>query len=148
MSFSVRRHLSVAELLQSLRQSRRGLVGLAGAALVGVERGADEVLGAKKKPKVFVFNPEWGAGKKIEHSTTTCPSGQEATHQKGGRCHGCIACHAHAENKRFANRAAVRRAHEGCLCRIESRSVTKEEFVEMFGTPQDPLFPGEFDLRK
>src|SRR5687767_10797709 len=115
----MRRHLSVAELLHSLRQSRRGLVGLAGAALIGVERGTDEVLAAKRGKKIFVLNPEWGAGQKIEHSTTTCPDEKAATHRKGGRCHGCKACHAHAENKRFANRAAVRRAHPGCLCAIE-----------------------------
>jgi hypothetical protein len=139
----------VAELLQSLRQSRRGLVGLAGAALVGVERGTDEVLGAQKKQKVFVFNPEWGAGTKVEHSTTTCPDGKDATHRKGGRCHGCKACHAHAKNKRFATRAAAeqRRAHVGCLCAIESQLVSKKAFVQMFGTPGAPGFSEEFDLR-
>src|SRR5215216_3029681 len=125
MSFSVRRHLSVAELLQSLRQSRRGLVGLAGAALVGVERGTDEVLAARRGKKIFVLNPEWGAGQKIAHSTTTCPDGKDATHRKGGRCHGCKACHAHAKNKRFATQDAANqgRAHLGCLCAIESRRV-------------------------
>jgi hypothetical protein len=138
----------VAELLHSLRQSRRGLVGLAGAALVGVERGTDEALARRRGKTIFVLNPEWGAGRHIEHSKTTCPDGKEATHLQGGRCHGCKACHAHAENKRFANRDAVRRAHPRCHCRVESRSVSKVDFLEMFGTPQDAQFPGEFDLRK
>jgi hypothetical protein len=139
----------VAELLHSVRQSRRGLVGLAGAALVGVERGSDAVLGAPKKQKVFVFNPEWGAGQTIEHSTTTCPDAKAATHKKGGRCHGCKACHNHAANKRFATREAAeqRRAHEGCLCAIESRLVSQKAFVQMFGTPGSPGFREEFDLR-
>ena len=140
----------MAELLQSLRQSRRGLVSLAAAAVVGVERGTDEVLGAKKKQKVFVFNPEWGAGQKIEHSTTTCPSGKDATHRKGGRCHGCKACHNHAENKRFATHEAAEqnRAHPGCLCAIESRLVSQKVFAQMFGTPGSPGFSEEFDLRR
>lgn len=135
----------MAELLQSLRQSRRGLVGLAGAALVGIERGTDEVLGAQRKQKVFVFNPEWGAGQTIEHSDTTCPSGQAATHRKGGRCHGCKACHSHAANKRFATREAAEqnRAHEGCLCAIESRLVSQKVFAQMFPTAGSV----EFDLR-
>jgi hypothetical protein len=125
-----------------LRQSRRSLVGLAGAALVGVERGTDEVLAARRGKKIFVLNPEWGAGHK------GCPATKPATHKRAGNCHGCNACHEHAKNKRFGVIAAVRRAHTGCLCTIESRRVTKQAYVQMFGTPQDPQFPGEFDLRK
>ena len=142
----------MAEILHSLRQSRRGLVGLAGAALVGVERGTDEVLAARRGKKIFVLNPEWGAGQKIPLSTTTCPDGKDATHRKGGRCHGCKACHAHGKNKRFATQDAANqgRAHPGCLCAIESRRVTKQAFVQMFGSldPNSPDFREVFDLRQ
>jgi len=131
----------MAELLQSLRQSRRGLVGLVGAALVGIERGADEVLGATSGKKIFVFNPEWGAGQ------TGCPATKAATHRKGGGCHGCQACHNHARNKRFATLDAVRRAHRRCHCKIETRVVTNQEFVKMFGKPGSANFRKEFDLR-
>jgi hypothetical protein len=148
LSFSVRRLLSVAELLQSLRQSRRGLVGLAGAALVGIERGTDEVRAARGDTEIFVLNPEWGAGQTI--GQTTCPVSKAKAHKKGGRCHGCRACHAHAKNKRFASQAAADqgRAHDGCLCAIESRLITQQAFARMFDTPQVPGFPGEFDLRR
>src|SRR5215211_234198 len=145
MSFSVRRHLSVAELLQSLRQSRRGLVGLAGAALVGVERGTDEVLARRRGKKIFVLNAEWGAGQTV--GVKHCPGTDAGTHKQGGRCHGCHACHAHAENKRFATSAAVRRVHPGCLCTVEKQFVSKKAFLEMFGTPGTPEFREEFDLR-
>lgn len=137
----------MAELLQSLRQSRRGLVGLAGVALVGVERGTDDVLSAQRGRKIFVLNPEWGAGQKV--GVKHCPNSKDATHKQGGRCHGCHACHAHAKNKRFATHDAADqgRAHLGCLCAIESRRVTKQEFVKMFGKPGSPGFREVFDLR-
>jgi hypothetical protein len=135
----------VASFLDPHLLSRRVLAGLAGAALAVAGLGASEVLGKRLGTrKIYVLNPEWGAGRK------GCPKSEEKTHKKGGGCHACVACHRHGRNKRFATRQAADkgRAHKHCRCRIETKSVSAEEFERMFGKPGSANFQKEFDKRR
>lgn len=136
----------MATLLRPRLLSRRGLAKLAGAALVAVGCGVGRFKGvAALAPKrIYVFNPEWGAGQ------GACPDTPVATHERGPRsCHACNACHLHAANKRFVSRDAAERnrAHPGCRCRIEQRFVSSDLHLRMFGVPDGPDTREVFDLR-
>ena len=126
--------------------SRRVIVGLAGTALAVVGLGVREALGGRRgkgKRRIFVLDPEHGTGDK------GCGKNGRKAHKKGGGCHACIACHRHAENKRFASRRAADRgrAHKHCNCKIKSKSVSDQEFKRMFGQPGSLNFRQEFDKR-
>jgi hypothetical protein len=49
----------------------------------------------------------------------------------------CKACLAHADNKKFATREAAEahRAHPGCRCSIMMSTVSKDEYIDLFGDP-------------
>jgi hypothetical protein len=67
----------------------------------------------------------------------------------GASCSGCSACRRHAEHKLFASFAAAdtRRAHPHCRCAIQSVVVSKANFLELFGVPDDSEIREEFDVR-
>ena len=126
----------MATLLGPRLLSRRRLGKVAGTALaavgLGFERRRVSAAATPNRRRIYVLNPEWGAGRR------TCPASPAATHRRGGGdCHACKACHRHAANKRFATaKAASRgRAHRGCRCRVEVRFVTDREYARMFGEP-------------
>ena len=138
----------MATLLGPRLLSRRGLVKVAGSALaatgLGLEGRRATAASAPSRRRIYVLNPEWGAGRR------TCPATPAATHRRGGSdCHACKACHRHAANKRFASaKAATRgRAHPGCRCRVEARFVTAREYARMFGEPGSAGARSVYDAR-
>jgi len=85
----------------------------------------------------FFLDPEHSVGK------AGCP----LPHQGSRLCHGCVACHSHAENKLFASIAAAEsgRAHLGCKCLIRSEQVTQQDFDALFGAAVERV---SFDRRR
>src|SRR5262245_61110909 len=53
----------------------------------------------------------------------------------GHGCRYCNACRRHADNKVFASKAAVFRAHPKCDCVIVQRSLPQGTWTAVFGNP-------------
>jgi hypothetical protein len=51
----------------------------------------------------------------------------------------CKACKRHANNKLFATRTAVRRAHRHCNCQVVKLFIKRSKWKDLFGPPSDPI---------
>ena len=70
------------------------------------------------------------------------PTGQRVA----GSCNVCYACINHAQNKRWASKESITRAHPCCRCSVKTSWVPQGAFDGMFGTGLD--FHPEFDQRR
>jgi len=123
---------------------RRGFLTLAGglAAAGGLATGrrfAGDASAGAQNQTIWFLDPEHG----MAPPGTACP----IPHEGPPTCHGCKACHAHAENKLFSSAAAVSLAHLNCKCLVDSMAVTEREYVLFFGPVAGPLHRDQFDRR-
>lgn len=123
---------------------RRRFLAWVGAVAAGTGGGALFPRDASAAPEsekqtIWFLDPEHGAGK------PECP----IPHEGSQSCHGCNACHSHAESKLFSSLelADASRAHSNCKCLVDSIRVTRREFALFFGPSGGPLRREKFDKR-